>query len=400
MPRGVPGYRCQMGKRCQNIPHHTPTRSEPPPLADAHIHNTHTHTHAGPPTAPLLVRPPRGGQGCSSFMNGTAASWSFPPFHWHTFRLLHFCHGQRRRAEHRRGSGAEQLQWSPTPAPSVGGASSWAVDSPLGPRTGSPSTPSSSGARSRGSLKTHLGEFRQLLPLRPPGGSEAASLTRTHGHITGFVLRLHEAPGPTDGGFGTLFKATDICETAAAGVWCELSRGWCRPHPSTPHTPTALFAKPRSNRDAQPCLTPPGEHVPGSGYRQLPDPPEAAGEGAGEGECVPRERQSEQQQRRKREAEQAERVLAREIVWVEEETEEKATTRSGGGGGHPNHLHHHHIHHHHHQPTPFSLITHFTIPYHSPLITSGSLRNQSCCMTTNISLNNFAWSQSVVAANW
>lgn len=62
------------------------------------------------------------------------------------------------------------------------------------------------------------GGFRQHLPLRPLGGCEAASLMLAHWYITGFVLRLHEAPGRTDGGFGTLYEITDICETAAAGV--------------------------------------------------------------------------------------------------------------------------------------------------------------------------------------
>lgn len=74
-----------------------------------------------------------------------------------------------------------------------------------------------------------------------------------------------------------------------------------------------------------------GKHVPCSGHRQLPDPAEAAGAGAGEGECLSRQQQPEQQQRHKREAQQAQRVLACQIVWIEEETEEKAAARCERG---------------------------------------------------------------------
>lgn len=78
-------------------------------------------------------------------------------------------------------------------------------------------------------------------------------------------------------------------------------------------------------------LSPRNQHVPGSGDRQLPDPPEAAGEGAGEGERLPRQQQPEQQQGRQRQAQQTQCLLARQTVWIQEETEEKATTRSEGG---------------------------------------------------------------------
>ncbi|KAF3705668.1 Fibroblast growth factor 13 [Channa argus] len=165
------------------------------------------------------------------------------------------------------GSGAPRAQHD-FPPPSLD-LSVKAADSPLGPGLDLPGPLSSSSTLSRDTKKNHLRENQTVFATQTPWGI---------GTLLDLFYDFMKRPGHTDGGFGTLFKTTDICS--------------------------------------------------GRGYRQLPDSPEAAGEGAGEGERLPRQRQPEQQQRRKRETEQAERVLACEIVWIEEETEEKTTTRS------------------------------------------------------------------------